>query len=106
MKSAGCRAQLWLKSLTPGGANHTFLNLAKGATESTFYAHCLHDTLPEDLAVDLVIIEFAINDMRWDSRITPYMQNTKRCAHLGTSEPAWKLEQALLHRGCVLAHSS
>ena len=71
--------QLWLKSLAPA-ANHTFLNLAKGATESTFYAHCLHDTLPEDLAVDLVVVEFAINDMRWDSRVTPYMENTKRRA--------------------------
>ena len=59
--------------------NNTFLNLARGATESTFYAHCLHDTLPKEIDVDLIIIEFAINDMRWDTRITPYMDNTKRC---------------------------
>ena len=58
--------------------NNTFLNLAHGATESTFYAHCLHDTLPKEVNVDLIILEFAINDMRWDTRITPYMDNTKR----------------------------
>lgn len=78
----GFAVQTWLESLSPEG-NNTFLNLAKPSTESTFYAHCLHDTLPEDLNVDLVILEFAINDMRWDTRITPYMANSKRRAPLG-----------------------
>ncbi len=78
----GFAVQTWLESLSPEG-NNTFLNLAKPSTESTFYAHCLHDTLPEELNVDLVILEFAINDMRWDTRITPYMANSKRRAPQG-----------------------
>ena len=72
-------AQSWLASLAPVVANNTFLNLAKGATESNFYAHCLHDTLPHDQGVDLVIVEFAINDLPFDARVTPYMDNSKRC---------------------------
>lgn len=72
-------AQSWLASLAPVVANNTFLNLAKGATESNFYAHCLHDTLPKDQGVDLVIVEFAINDLPFDARVTPYMDNSKRC---------------------------
>ena len=72
-------AQSWLASLAPVLANNTFLNLAKGATESNFYAHCLHDTLPKDQDVDLVIVEFAINDLQYESRVTPYMENSKRC---------------------------
>jgi hypothetical protein len=50
----------WLQTTFPGRP-HVFRNGAIGGTTSVYYGQCVQDFVPED-DVDLVIVEFTVND--------------------------------------------
>lgn len=54
----------WLNKIFPPSKErrHTLIHAARGATRSTTFAMCMRDFVSIDTLVDLVILEFAVND--------------------------------------------